>query len=238
MTDKSTSDRRRRANQANAKLSTGPRSKAGKARSSGNALRDGLSIPIWRDLSLTTEAEALAERIAGPDASNVKADLARSIAAAQVDVMRIRAIRHKKIKDLILDRAYQPSVFYMRSFDPARARELFDECITNTPKTVPKIRHVDGHFYVEENVPGDNNKRDSNNIENMDEATIMIEAARRYEENRHFLAPPLKGRKKLAFVLETKALELMRLDRYERRALSRRKSAIRKFNAYVTTEET
>ena len=42
---------------------------------------------------------------------------------------------------------------------------------------------------------------------------------------------PLEGEEKLASILEEKISEFAALDRYERRALSRRKAAIRNFDA-------
>jgi hypothetical protein len=54
--DISTPNRRRQANMANAKASTGPRTEAGKARSSRNAFRHGLNVSIWNDAALAPQA--------------------------------------------------------------------------------------------------------------------------------------------------------------------------------------
>jgi hypothetical protein len=59
------------ANQTNAKASTGPKTKAGKASSARNALQHGLAIPISSDPALIPQAETIAQTIAGPNASAV-----------------------------------------------------------------------------------------------------------------------------------------------------------------------
>src|SRR5262245_10871286 len=64
-----TSERKIEANRANARGSTGPKTGAGRARATRNALRHGLSLPVCSDPALSEEVEALAREIAGADAN-------------------------------------------------------------------------------------------------------------------------------------------------------------------------
>jgi len=85
-----TSATQHEANRSNALASTGPRTSAGKAISARNARRHGLNLPALRDSALADEIAALAREIAGPDAPARRFELACRIAAAQIDLVRVR----------------------------------------------------------------------------------------------------------------------------------------------------
>ena len=82
------------ANRANAKASTGPKTARGKTRAAQNALRHGLSSPILEGQALSVEAESLAREFAGEGATPEILEHARRVAAAQIDLVRIRQARH------------------------------------------------------------------------------------------------------------------------------------------------
>ena len=98
-----TSDRQQRANRANAKSSTGPKTAAGKARAAQNAFRHGLNVPVLSDPLLAPEIEAMARRISGPDADAETVEWARRIAEAQVDLNRVRNRRRHLITQFLVD---------------------------------------------------------------------------------------------------------------------------------------
>ena len=96
----------------------GPRTAAGKASSARNALRHGLSIPILADPATAAAVEALARQVmaeldraidparriepAGEGSDRLPrhtelCTLARAVAEAQVDLLRIRRVRHELI---------------------------------------------------------------------------------------------------------------------------------------------
>jgi hypothetical protein len=99
------SARRRKANRANARASTGPRTVVGKARSACNARRHGLSLPVVHDPTLSSEAPALAHAIAGSKANAERQEAACRIAWAQIDLVRVRCARWQLIVRLERDAA-------------------------------------------------------------------------------------------------------------------------------------
>jgi hypothetical protein len=84
------SDKQIAANRANAQRSTGPRTAAGRAKSSRNAYRHGLSVPMQPD---PQAVEAMALAIAGETAGEAELRAARALAEAQFELKRIRATR-------------------------------------------------------------------------------------------------------------------------------------------------
>jgi hypothetical protein len=81
------------ANRANAKRSTGPRTAAGKLKSSRNAYRHGLSGPMPLDLPSAAEVNFMALELAGEYATEDRLISAAHFASAQMELFRIRAIR-------------------------------------------------------------------------------------------------------------------------------------------------
>jgi hypothetical protein len=88
-----TSEAKRAANRANAQKSTGPRSREGKARSSQNANRHGLTKTAVNDPAAQDRMAALAAALAGEGASPARQIQAVVVAEAQVDLNRAQAAR-------------------------------------------------------------------------------------------------------------------------------------------------
>ncbi len=100
------SERQLRANRRNAQKSTGPRSRTGKMRASRNAYRHGLSSPILQDTDWITNVEELAREIVDSTDGQIDPAPARSIAYAQLEVLRVRSITTAVVARILADREY------------------------------------------------------------------------------------------------------------------------------------
>lgn len=183
-----TSARKIKANRMNAQASKGPRSAQGKARAARNARRHGLSVRLRADPSISDEAANLAQKIAGENAPQELQEIALRIAEAQIDLIRIRRVRHNALSRNLAD----PN---------------FESRKTGREKMKFFMRFAKGPALM---APAPDYVLDVINTK-------------------------LQGPQKFASILVDLTNELVAMNRYEQRALSRRKFAIRDFDTLRKT---
>src|SRR5262245_23639983 len=128
-----TGEKQRCANRLNARKCTGPRTGAGKARSARNALRHGLARPARLDPQLVQAIAELARAIAGAGASPDRHVRAVRVAAAHVEVMRVRQASATCIPGASVATSSSVSSRSLIVTSDARSRAASGRCVNSTP---------------------------------------------------------------------------------------------------------
>jgi hypothetical protein len=97
------SDKQIAANRANAKKSTGPKTAAGKLKSSQNAFRHGFSVPLHLDPATSAEVESLTRALAGEDANPQQEQQAAEFGQAHLMLQRIGMTRERWMASLDME---------------------------------------------------------------------------------------------------------------------------------------
>jgi hypothetical protein len=104
------SERKVKANHANARISTGPKTASGRARSARNALRHGLSVAVSANAAMSEVVKTLAQEIAGIGANPEIQQCARRVAEAQIDLRRVSYAPHQLLTNALGEDASEVSM--------------------------------------------------------------------------------------------------------------------------------
>ncbi len=234
-----TSERQIEANRRNGRKSRGPCSVAGKSTASRNALRHGLASVTHSQPVSPEVIEGFAKALCGNDENPALFEQARIIGKNE---LVLRAIGAQQLA--VVERLRDPSATALAKGDSrlkkARARfrkaqVAFDELVALRDRLLekykdelpPPIRSEQGY----ETMPG---------VSNSIPAHLLEYLLDKEEEDESVAATPVQETTRCQDEVcvphrdETAAMEeavkdLVRLDRYERRARSRQKQAIRAF---------
>jgi hypothetical protein len=202
------SERKIAANRRNSQKSSGPRTAAGKAIASHNALRHGLAALPHSRPELSPEIARLAKAICGDDNDLLLLEQASVIAANEQVLRSIRAQRLIVIERL---RDTKPVALAKGDNSLALGKALYLQM--KTP------RYEEEYYALVERLKGPRTK-----LEPGVEWVIDLDAASKlYKERDEYEA------------MEAAAPDLIRLERYYRRTWSRQKRAIRTFAKMKST---
>jgi hypothetical protein len=194
------SSRKLATNRANAQHSTGPKSREGKACARVNALKHGLAVSASAISALAPDVMHLARLIAGESEGDPAVwEAARQVASAGIDVLRARRARTEHLGQMSQGAYFLP---------------------------VPKLDAMPTQFLSYKASSLDTRIRAvlDGTIDELHrrEAAQIDRVFKAHEETQRIIQHNAQVRRSL-----TEWEQLERLDRYERRALSRRDKAIR-----------
>jgi hypothetical protein len=199
-----TSAKKIAANRNNARKSTGPRNAASKSRVSYNAYRHGLAALKHLEAKLPRDIDLMARALCGDDMNPLLLEQARVIAESQ---LLLRCVNAERVA--MIERMWDASAVPLtKRNDLARAR----------------ARAREAQLAWEEFEP----MRDKFNAKSREERERLCEEYDRDVERLALKPRPPQGRDEVQAMREAFP-DLNRLARYERRAWSRRKRALRHF---------
>jgi hypothetical protein len=203
------SSRKIAANRANARRSTGPRTAGGRLRASLNALKHGLAVPASAHPTLQQDIDHLARELAGEAQHDpVVMVRARKVAEAAIDAQRARRAR------LELLRAWDLSAGMPKRIVPVETMPDFKPVRQDLQDLARKVTDE----------------------ELMREVKMYQSVAKQLDRIATvFKALQTMGPAAVYTTWDDLFRQLERLDRYERRALSRRDRAIKEFD-YIKTK--
>ena len=219
-----TSQRQIQANRRNSRNSLGPRSAAGKSIASRNALRHGLAALTHQQQPPSAQIERYAKALCGDDKDPQLFRQAIKIAENEIVLSTIRA-QQVAVVERLRD-GCAPFAKKDNSLDLARRRSLQSErahqaLVERVPAVLEKYKNE---------LPPDLKAPDSYYDE-----TVMMNLEALLQEPDHIDDSILEAARAQIDerdeyqALQAAIVDLIRLDRYERRAWSRQKRAIRDF---------
>lgn len=227
-----TSERKIAANRANGRKSRGPRTAAGKAIASRNAVKHGLAAMTYRDPVPTSELERFARTLCGDDSDPVLFEHALTIANNE---LVLRAIRAQQLA--VVERLRDPSAIALARGDNSialgearfrKCEEAFDLAFVLRDRLLEKYKDklpppivADCFSEMDELIPPHLEMFLQEQSEPEPKSSKMEGAATR--------SPQRVVERDNSVAMQEAALDLVRLDRYERRIWSRQKRAFQAF---------
>jgi hypothetical protein len=224
------SEKKIAANRLNARRSTGPRTSRGKSRASRNAWRHGWAVAKRRHSTVSADVERMAKAICGEYATPALYEQAVIIAECEIVLLNLRAAR-VEIVGQNLERPNQLSGFLSSEVRPALEALAGGEVRPTIRVIKRQIRAIAAVRVANANGKIGGKESDGSDREDPlpSPATNLIGSAKESDEGRE--AGQVRDE---VDALQRALPELVTLERYERRAMSRRKQAIRMFEAIST----
>jgi len=229
-----TSQRKITANRRNSRNSCGPRTAAGKARASRNAHRHGLAAITHRLPVPSGEIEQLARAICGNDKD--PAPFAQAISIAENE-LALRAVREQQVQCVERLREATAEPFAVGDNGIALSKAIFQRALLAREQILLLVPSFLEKY--KDQMPANKSPPSSFDIVPLELKVIAQSFETKEEEKRALDLARQQVKERDEFeAFEKATIDLIRLDRYERRAWSRQKRAMRAFMNLKLTRDT